>query len=171
MIIGLCGKQGAGKSYVAKAFAAAYPAYRVAAFADALKAHCAREFSWHSPLDYGYTGEDWSGPKTEKAREILCAVGNAERAKDPMVWVHALSNSLFDYHGHVIIQDVRYWNEINFCDRIFVVRRNFTAPLNLDKPDQSELEWAAYQYYHPSPVIHNEPGCDPVQQLKELIDG
>ena len=146
ILIGLIGPNGSGKSTIAMRAATQYRCLPVA-FADTLKRFCRDAYPEIPESEFGWTGKDWTGPKTERGRGILCAEGNQARKKDPDHWIK--QTQLADMS---IIHDVRMINEIEWIlnqGGSLVVLEGNKAP----NTDPSEMQWRAWCHDN-SPYVH-----------------
>jgi hypothetical protein len=117
-IIGISGKSGSGKNYIATNFLNPLLSLngRVieVAFADLMKLVVA--------LDYpNLSYEELWIEKTPSIRTLLQTVGEEKRESDPDIWVRALGFHLkiLKHQGfkYAIITDVRYRNEVDFIEK------------------------------------------------------
>lgn len=103
--IGLVGKAGTGKDTVADYLMAVY-GFNKFAFAYRLK-----------EIDY-----ELFGPTVGKDRKRLQQFGQFCRTIDPDVWVNQLHKQVKDYHGNIVITDIRQPNEYQYCvDNGFII--------------------------------------------------
>src|SRR5690606_732434 len=103
--IGLVGKAGTGKDTVAAYLVAVY-GFRKFAFADRLK-----------EIDF-----ELFGPTVGKDRKRLQQFGQFCRTIDPDVWVKQLHKRIKDYHGNIVVTDIRQPNEYQYCiDNGFII--------------------------------------------------
>jgi len=120
LIIGLCGKMGSGKDFVAKNvilkyLKTKYPKLDICFFsiADPLKIQVLEEYclSWEDVYPT-------NGAKTETVRRILQSYGNVKRDSDPNYWIRCYGYwcNLFKKNGCdiLITPDVRFLNERDF---------------------------------------------------------
>lgn len=106
LIIGLSGKSGSGKSWLAE-YAEHNYGFLVMSFAGPLKADLVR-LGFDSALVYSH--------KPPHIRKLLQAYGMAARKEDPNWWVKRLFNNidmLYDGEHRIIIDDVRFENEVD----------------------------------------------------------
>ena len=116
MIVGLAGKMGAGKDFVADVLVKEYGFHRVA-FADQIKA----VLEEIDPLVEGHDVPltyltEWYGgwdevKKYQGVRTLLQRTGVAMRRLDPDVWVKAAFEHV-DPLDRVVVTDVRFENEV-----------------------------------------------------------
>ena len=110
MIIGISGKQGAGKDYVADAIIRnMMPDAKKVSFADKLKKTAAFMLDEDESKLYTQEGKqahNWTGMSN---RQFLQEFGSKVREIYPMFWVEA---AMRQGDGDVIIPDVRYKNEM-----------------------------------------------------------
>jgi hypothetical protein len=100
---------GAGKDTIAKHLVKEHGFVRYA-YADPLKELCANVVDRN---EIGWTGADWTGPKTDVGRSILQRIGHgARQSLIPDVWVQTLAGRIdANAPQNVVISDVRYPNE------------------------------------------------------------
>lgn len=124
-IVGLTGKKGAGKTTVAKYFQDA--GYQKFAFADTVKELAEHIDPWVGG-DFltahiekrGWDAVKWDTPETRTFLQIL---GNGVRSIDPDYCRRGLLQKI-NRSGSpdlVVIDDVRYPNEVDVCDIVFRV--------------------------------------------------
>jgi len=120
MLIGLSGKIGCGKSYLANYFINENPEYVKMGFADVLKEECSETYNYFNEWNYHEEGKGMvvNHPdlprKNMTVREILQWHGtDYRRAQDPDYWVRQMINVLLmeEIPTGVIIDDVRFVNE------------------------------------------------------------
>lgn len=169
MIIGLCGPIDSGKSYLAKRLVAELGFTRLA-FADALKDWCATNAALPDSVSsfkpermkfFGWTGTDWTGPKGEGAREILCEVGERMRKLDEGYWLKQLQQKVLYYQANktpainIVIDDPRYINELNWIvnqgGKVHILGPRRDAATWSDSPPDfgshpSECQWRAWAW-------------------------
>jgi len=103
--IGLVGKAGTGKDTVADYLMAVY-GFKKFAFAYRLK-----------EIDY-----ELFGPTEGKDRKRLQEFGQFCRTIDPDTWVRQLHKQIKDYHGNIVVTDIRQPNEYQYCiDNGFII--------------------------------------------------
>lgn len=146
ILIGLIGPNGSGKSTIAMRAATQYRCLPQA-FGDGLKRHCVKVYPEIPESEFGWTGKDWTGPKTARARKITHAESMNERKKNPMVWIEKIQLS-----DSTIIQDLRFQNEIEWV----LMRGGSLIVLDGDKAPNNypcEMEWRAWCHDN-SPYVH-----------------
>jgi len=122
MVIGISGKIGCGKSYLAHKFIMKYPEYFRVGFGDILKRECSYLYGY--PLEWNYNSEGkkkiMSHLKLPRfsmtVREILQWHGTDYRRKNnPDYWIEEMECALkTKTTKNIIIDDVRFKNEANF---------------------------------------------------------
>ena len=113
MILGLCGAIQAGKSTCANYLCENYEGYKQYSFADALKESCAKNNPDIPKEEFGWTGKDWSGLKTEPGRVKLQEHGQSERDKNINCWLDITFDKIAQEKPDIaIIPDCRHINEI-----------------------------------------------------------
>lgn len=151
LLMGISGPNGAGKSTMAHRLNAACPEVEPLAWGDRLKPNTASLYRHIDPAEFGWDGKTWSGPKTERGRNILKREGDRLRQKDPKAWTWLLEK-LLRPHGVHIIHDVRTLCEINWLQR--TGGKLFILGVEDDRlPDNSptETEWRAHAFAHKLP--------------------
>ena len=120
MIIGLSGKIGCGKSFLANLFLKEHPEYTKIGFADILKVECSNLYNYPNELNYTEDGKNQIVQanglprRFMTVREILQWHGtDLRRAEDPDYWVRKMIDTLLQHEvpNTVIIDDVRFLNE------------------------------------------------------------
>jgi len=133
MIIGLSGKIGTGKSYLANYFLEAHPEYTKLSFGDALKKECSEIYNY--PLEWNYS-EEGKGRVIAcvnhhlnkhiingmTVREILQWHGTEiRRAEDSDYWVKKMDKIIKPFCPgvlpDVIIDDIRFLNEADLVKK------------------------------------------------------
>lgn len=109
MLIGVCGKIGAGKDVIGKYLISHHSFHRFA-FADPIK-----ELAMHL---------GWDGRKNGKGRRFLQELGQrAREIAGEDIWVQALNRRMVDHNhdiktGRTVITDVRYPNEAGWIQSL-----------------------------------------------------
>lgn len=140
-LLGICGPTGSGKSTLALRASVELTAMPLA-FGDELKRFCAEQYGNIPQSEFGWTGINWTGPKTQRGRGILKAEGELARKRDKQRWIRPLEALLQPFS---IIHDVRHLAEIEWI----VGKGGYIMVLEGDAaPDNhpSEMEWRAYAY-------------------------
>lgn len=104
MLIGLVGKAGVGKNYIASRY---FPEYKQLAIATSLKKMCQQV--------YGYTDTELYDTKPVHVRTSMQHLATVYRSMDPDYWLKRLD---LGTSSSAIITDVRYPNEIAFIRRL-----------------------------------------------------
>jgi hypothetical protein len=115
-IIGISGKAGAGKDFLADAIIDEVPSFKKVAFADPLKEYAASMLN--RPLEDMYTQE---GKQKVNClgitnRDFLQQLGVKMREIHPNFWVQMLHNKIRNMED-VIITDVRFANEFDAINK------------------------------------------------------
>jgi hypothetical protein len=151
MIIGLAGYARVGKSTIARAVAELTDA-QVASFAGELKRRVDALFLPDTPK--------------ELKRDTYVAYGKAMRAIDPMYWVEALAENM-PAHANVIIDDVRYSNEINW------IRNMGGVVIRIDRPGigpANDEEATSFAAMPKLPLLRNDDTIETaVRQVLALL--
>lgn len=126
MLIGLAGRMSSGKD-TAGAYLVARYGFRRYALADKVKQLCAFVIPRE---EIGWTGTDWTGPKSVEGRRLLQGIGQG--ARDVLgidVWIDALATSWFyDTPTNAVVTDIRNQNEAEF------IRENGGAVWRIARP-------------------------------------
>lgn len=118
-LIGLCGAIKSGKDTLATMLESQKSrdqSFKRYAFADALKEEVLRDTACCG-ADIGWTGKDYSGPKSDMGRAELQRVGALRRTANPEYWVDQVAEKIKRDKRHdtvPVITDVRHVNEINW---------------------------------------------------------
>jgi hypothetical protein len=172
VLIGLMGNRGIGKTTTAKAVCDRYEGFRRMSFADAVRAAGNEYFAnerikdpvisrWlHSvgeqPFAHGTKDTPIPGLGITP-RDILIEIGEGRRQDDPNVWVDKIVDQIVDFTGHVIIDDVRFENEVDFIHSaggLVVVLVDFEDRVEADcKPPELVDRAQVLQSTHGSPEI------------------
>jgi hypothetical protein len=160
-IIGLSGKIGAGKTYLAMYMLTRY-GYPKTSFADRLK---------EDIQSLGFAHEKVYRIKPPHIRKLLQIYGQAWRAEDPYHWIIACMDSVHRLQKlapnvPVVIDDVRFANE---CEVIrekggIIIRLENTGKEN-DDSDVSETELDDYDFDHVIAV-----GGGELEELQEAMN-
>jgi phosphomevalonate kinase len=146
MIIAISGKTGTGKTTLANHLAAMLPA-TVLSFATPLKDEVAERYL----IDRASL--DTQEGKTADVRFILQYHGQRRRDKSPGYWVRKMSEKIGQTSGHIIIDDMRYTDEL--------------AMVRCDDHPGHALRWAI----RVSPYPGWEPGPHSTHQSETALDG
>ena len=122
MLLGIAGRRESGKDTAGAHLIRAHGFVRYA-FADPLKELCSDVLAklGRDRAEIGWTGTDWTGPKSDFGRALLQGVGHgARRVLGHGIWVEGLNYAVVQ-GGHeqlgdptdpdVVLTDVRYPNE------------------------------------------------------------
>lgn len=171
-VVGLVGRMKAGKDTAGNRLVERWGYVRYA-FADALKEMCGivLDAMGIDRTEIGWTGRDWTGPKTDLGRRMLQGVGHGARdTLDPRVWVTVLDRAVQDRAPqYVVVTDVRYPNEARW------VLENRGVLVRVERPDvdrsgdehrdptEAHVDRIAVSY-----VLRND---DTVERLHAQVDG
>lgn len=165
-VIGLRGHIGAGKTTLAQALVNKYPHYCV-------------KLSMAGPLKEGLALMGITKEATPDIyREAAQQLGtNIVRKHDENFWVNRFKERLIQFHNHLlsppkfaIVDDIRFKNEAECCDKIFYVARNGEYKLFVDMNQRECLdvhESEVWSYEGPGPtelVI-----CNNDDQINEAV--
>lgn len=163
MIVAIAGPIGSGKSFLSARLVKEAGFVKVA-FADALKEECAQilESRAGTPPEqarkfYGWTGSDWTGPKSDEARKELQRYGAAARAANKSHWIERLAPKLYSA-PKIVIDDARHINEIEWLVSKGAMFLTLVERANNRQLDDhaSECEWRAYAYNFGLPKLTQE---------------
>lgn len=175
MIIAIHGKASSGKGTVADIIGKLLPPYSIISFADAVKNEVLNMFPQAQK-------ECLFGPSEKRAeklpesnlthRDVLLRIGKLGRDVDPEFWIKKLNFSLSLYHFscNIIIPDLRFKNEYQFCKESGhilwkIVRDDYTK---ID--DESETELDDYQDSAWDAIVDNNQGLEHLEsQVKKLL--
>ena len=146
LIIGLSGKMGSGKDFIARNVIHRYikqycPELRVSylGFADALK----MEVLKHYKLDFEQVYPPEGIPKNEQVRHYLQFEGRVTRERDSEYWVKQYRHwsRLFELNGCdiLITPDVRYMNEVEYIRGCSGIVCKVNAPNREYRTDDKNL--------------------------------
>jgi hypothetical protein len=120
VIIGLAGKMGAGKNYIAEHIIAPYihslhETYLIVAFGDHLKLDVLNKYRDEPDITF----DSVVNTKPLRVRQLLQYEGTElARAANPLVWINYLDNWIKLHHSrgvtHFIITDIRFKNEADW---------------------------------------------------------
>lgn len=153
MIIAISGKTGVGKTTLANHLAAMLPG-TVLSFANPLKDEVAQGYNVprahldsqeHKARELRSTGQT--------IRSILQNHGQMRRDESPGYWVRKMSEKIGQTSGHVIIDDMRYTDELSM--------------VRCDDLAGHQLRWAI----RVSPYPGWEPGPHAMHQSETALDG
>lgn len=124
-VIGLVGYPGSGKDTLADIVAKRLGVARYSFAAPLKRIYASANGFTQAQVEQFKTGH----------RRGLQYIGNAIRAEDPDFFVSLAGRQYWDnkwYKTGVIISDVRYDNEFEFCDEVIAIQRNGVGPVNED---------------------------------------
>ena len=197
LVIGLSGKMGSGKDFIAKHFIHAYlkkhfPQLDIVflSFADVLKMQVLEKYS-NTSWDEVYPPEYI--PKTEHIRKLLQFEGNLMRETDPKYWIRLFDNwaRLMQRKGcHIlIVADVRFPLEQNYilhdykgmvC-KVSAPQRTYhthdsklmkdVSECALDSINQSEYDYVFHNDIHFTTLEEAEERFKPfIEQLEKKVN-
>jgi len=145
-IVAVSGKRGAGKTALADILVNDYGFVR-ASFALPLKEKVRQDFDLSHEQVYGFQKEIVDSRYGLSSREILIKVGQIYRAVDPNYWVKQLEKTLLTFDKPVVIDDMRFRNEIDMLRGLgaYVVRLDRLLMDNIYKtelndPSETDLD-------------------------------
>lgn len=176
-IIGISGKAGSGKDYIAENYIKKlFPNSLTLAFADQIKINCM--------VKYNLSVEEVYGNKTQKVREQLQQEGteNGRDMIDADIWCKYLKAwiDMYRYKNNIetfIITDVRFENEAKFIQqlggvviRVHAPKRNAERYIleNLNKQQLEHSSETSLDTFHFEHIIYNDPENDVCQQFEKL---
>jgi hypothetical protein len=145
-LVALTGRLGSGKDTAALHLTSAH-AFTRFAFADTLKelSIAATGGLGLTRDEFGWTGVDWIGLKSERARRVLQDLGHGAREiLGPDIWVGAMSlaiNRTEPRPDRIVVTDVRYPNEVDW------VRQHRGLLIRVTRPGQIRVGAA---HLHPT---------------------
>lgn len=143
MLIAFTGRLGSGKDTAARCLIERHGRQRFA-FADVLK-ELAAASGLAEREELGWTGTDWSGPKSEWGRKVLQGLGHgARQVLGHDVWVDGLARAmtLSGLPPHkVAVVDCRYPNEVDW------VHKQGGIVLRIARPG---VDRSSTEHHHPT---------------------
>jgi dephospho-CoA kinase len=128
MIIGISGKQGSGKTSLAKALAELINDTRILKFADPM-------YEMHDSINFVYNS--YGIPTPQKDGELLQWLGTEHgRSKDNNIWANIMHTRLLEALVKgipVIIDDLRFTNEFDMLEELGAFMIRLDAPEDVRK--------------------------------------
>ena len=178
MIIGLCGRAGAGKDLVAKIVTENHPDYKQYALAQPIKEACNMLFGWDERHSYGELKEvedPFWGFSPRHAYQTLGTEWGREQLRGDL-WIKR-AEMVYRNVGNLIISDVRFENEAEF------IFREGGYLIQIDRPNQKNIELnthvseaGVYHMLRPEDFVLINDGSIPelresVNQIMSQIEG